>query len=68
VPIIYNKLFHLMKLKNLTTYKIKKEKIVSEPTLQNMRRGMSVSTNTIAAFCKVLDCQPGDIIEYVPED
>lgn len=65
--IIFNKLFDLMKEKNLTTYKIRKERIISEGTLQHLRNNDSVSTNSIAALCQALNCQPADIMEYVDE-
>lgn len=64
MPIIYDKLFSLMKEKGLTTYIIRKEKIISETTLQKLREGRAVSTESIASLCKVLECQPGDIMEY----
>ena len=64
---IYEKLFALMKEKGLTTYRIRKEKIVSENALTSMRAGKSVTTDTIAALCRALACQPGDIMEYVDE-
>ena len=28
----------------------------------------AVRFTTLEAICKALDCQPGDILEYVPED
>lgn len=67
MPINYDKLFILMEKKGLTTYRIRKEKIISEGALQNLREGKSVTMNTISALCKALNCQPGDIMEYVPE-
>lgn len=67
MPMKYEKLFALMKEKGLTTYRIRKEKIVSENALTSMRAGKSVTTDTIAALCKALGCQPGDIMEYVDE-
>lgn len=67
MPMNYEKLFALMKEKGLTTYKIRKEKIISEGALQSLREGKSVTTDSIAALCKALDCQPGDIMEYVEE-
>ena len=67
MPMKYEKLFALMKEKGLTTYRIRKEKIVSENALTSMRAGKSVTTDTIAALCKALNCQPGDIMEYVDE-
>jgi len=62
--IIYTKLFVLMKQKGLTTYKIRKNKIISESTLQYLRENKPVSTESIAALCEALDCQPADIMEY----
>lgn len=65
MPMKYEKLFALMKEKGLTTYRIRKEKIISETTLQKLREGKAVSTDSIANLCAVLNCQPGDIMEYV---
>ena len=67
MPMKYEKLFALMKEKGLTTYRIRKEKIVSENALTSMRAGKSATTDTIAALCRALACQPGDIMEYVDE-
>ncbi len=67
MPISYEKLFALMKEKGLTTYRIRKEKIISENALTSMRAGKSVTMDTIARLCKTLECQPGDILEYVPD-
>jgi putative transcriptional regulator len=64
MPMDYSKLFSLMKAKRLTTYRIRKENIISQSTLQKLREGKSVTTETIATLCKVLNCQPGDIMEY----
>lgn len=68
MSIKYDKLFALMKEKGLTTYKIRKDNIISQGALTSLRAGKSVTIETIEKLCKVLDCQPGDIIEYVPDD
>lgn len=67
MPITYGKLFDLMRQKGLTTYRIRKEKIISEGALQSLRAGKSVTINTIASLCAALDCQPGDILLYIPD-
>ena len=67
MPVKYDKVFVLMKEKGLTTYKIRKEKISPEGTMTNLRNNKPVSTETIATLCRVLECQPGDIMEYVEE-
>ena len=68
MPIKYNKLIALMKENGLTTYKIRKENIISQSALTAIKNGKSVTTDTIAKLCKALNCQPGDIMEYVEED
>lgn len=47
---------------------LRKEKIIGEATIQRLRRKQSVSYAVLAKLCKMLDCQPGDILEYVPEE
>lgn len=67
MPIKYNKLLLMMQQKGLTTYKIRKENIISQSALTAIKNGKSVTTDTIAKLCKALDCQPGDILEYEEE-
>ena len=66
--IVYTKLLNMLEGQGLTTYKIRKEKIISESTLQNIREGKRITTDSIAALCAALNCQPGDILEYVPDE
>jgi len=69
MAIKYDKLFKLFEEKGITTYKIRKENIVSQGTLTKMKNGNgSIDTRTIDKICRVLNCQPGDILEYVPDD
>lgn len=67
MPIRYDKLISMMKEKGLTTYKIRKDNIISQSALTAIKNGKSVTTDTIAKLCKALDCQPGDIMEYVKD-
>ena len=63
--VIYEKLIAKMEQEG---YKIRKEKIISESTLQNIREGKRITTDSIAALCGALNCQPGDILEYIPDE
>lgn len=68
MPFSYAKLFSLLKEKGYTTYKIRKENLISQSALQKMRTGEgSIDTRTLERLCKVLECQPGDIFEYVTD-
>lgn len=51
-----------------TSTKIRKDKILSQATLQNIRQGKGITTDTINTICVILRCQPSDIIEIVPTD
>ena len=50
-----------------SSYRIRKEKILPDAIMQYFRDDKMVGTGTIDILCKLLDCQPGDIIEYVPD-
>ena len=57
-----------LKDQGLTTYKLRKEKLLSEDTIQRIRENSSsVNLRTINRLCRLLNCQPGDIMEYVPD-
>lgn len=68
MPIKYKiNVLNELKKSGYTTYKIKQEKLFSESTVQKFRTGESVSWKNIDTLCKLLNCQPGDIIEYTKE-
>ena len=47
--------------------RIRKEKIMGESMLQKIRSGQMVSWAVLETLCQLLNCQPGDFIEYVGE-
>lgn len=67
MSIEYTKLFAKMKEEGLSTYRIRKEKIIGERTLQALRENRVVNTDTIETFCRIFHCQPGDLMEYVED-
>ncbi len=58
----------LLKTKGYTTYKLRKEKILGESTLQKMRTDTLLSWAELNTVCRLLDCQPGDLMEYIPDN
>ena len=56
-----------LKDKGYSTYRIKNEKLLSQSTLQKLREGKPVSWENIEAFCRLLEIQPGDLLEYKPD-
>ena len=55
-----------LKAAGYNTSRIRKERILSESTLQAFREGALVSWTNIDRLCALLDCQPGDLLEYRP--
>ena len=54
-----------LKEKGYTTYRIRQEKILSESTVQKLRAGVGVSWDNLETICELLECQPGELIEFV---
>ena len=50
-----------------TTYKLRNDRILSESTVQKLRRSAPVSWENLETICRLLNCQPGDVLEYVPD-
>ena len=57
-----------LKSAGYTSYRIRQEGILSQSTLQKLRQGIGVSWENIETICRLLQCQPGDIIEYVADN
>lgn len=53
-----------LKKKGYSTYRLRKERIFGEATIQKIRTRELVSWDNISTICRLLECQPGDIVEY----
>lgn len=65
--ISYRKLWHLLVDKKMSKYELQQRSGISSTTLVKMGKGESVTLRTISAICDVLQCQPGDILDYVDD-
>ena len=58
-----------LKCAGWSTYRILKSKAIPQSTLQKIRTGeTNISVGTVATLCGLLGCQPGDLLEYVPDE
>lgn len=66
MSIVY-KINVLEKLKDAgwSTYRIEKEKLLPPATVQRLRKGETISLDSLDRLCAVLGLQPGDIIEHI---
>ena len=56
-----------LKAAGYNTNRIRKEKLLSESTLQRLRTGELINGENLGKLCELLHCQPGDILECVSE-
>lgn len=68
--ISYAPLWKTMERKGVTTYTLRfkvKDYNISGSTILRLQAGESVSTNTLDALCKILNCSLSDIAEFIPD-
>lgn len=57
-----------LKKKGFSTYALTKDPgYFSAQTIQNIRKGAVPGIKTLDIICKLLNCQPGHVIKYVPD-
>ena len=66
--ISYENLWNVMKEKGVTQYALIRKFGVSPAQITRLKRNESVSTHTIDMFCRILDCEVGDIMKYIREE
>ena len=57
-----------LKEKGYNTNRIRVEGLLSQSTLQKFRDGKGVSWENLETLCRLLECQPADLIEYIPDE
>lgn len=65
MPIIYNKLFYLLIDLGMKKKDLQKKAQITGSIMARLARNETVRTDTIEKICKALQCQPGDIMEYI---
>ena len=69
MPIHYKiDILQSLKAVGYNTSVLRKEKLMGEVTIQKLRKGDLVSWANINTICSLLNCQPGDLMEYVPDE
>lgn len=64
----YAPLWRTMGERGVTTYTLQVKGNISSSTIRRLKAGESVSTNTLEALCKILNCKIQDIVEFTPDE
>ncbi len=68
MPVLFKcDILQMLKEEGYSTYRLRKERILGEATIQKIRNNEMISWDNISTLCELLDCQPGDILEYAKE-
>lgn len=51
-----------------TANKMRREKILSESTMQRLRNRSDINTKSLNTICVILKCQPSDIFKVIITD
>lgn len=57
-----------LKSKGYNTNRLRKEKLLSESVIQGLRENRYITLTNISTICALLECQPGDLLEFVPNE
>ena len=68
MPIRYDKLFELLSKRGKSATYWLRQQGVHPATVNKLRKNERINSDTINELCRLLECQPGDIMEYGEED
>ena len=64
----FYKLLDLLNRKGISKEELRKKTNISSSTMAKISKNEYVSRKVVESICRELNCQPGDIMEYIPED
>lgn len=64
----FYKLLDLLNRKGINKEELRKRTNISSSTMAKLSKNEYVSLKVIESICKELNCQPGDIMEYISEE
>ena len=67
MSISYQKLFSKMQEKGIKKIDLRTKYKINPKTVDSLVNNRSVTIDTIMQLCEILDCQPGDLMEYIKE-
>ena len=63
----FDKLWIMMKEKNISTYQLREQCGIDSKTVRRLRANENIETKTLDKLCTILDCRLEDIAEFSKE-
>ena len=54
-----------LKEKGYNTSRLRKERLLAEASIQSLRENKPISWANLSRLCELLECKPGDILDFV---
>lgn len=66
--IVYARFWETLRASGESTYTLINRHHISSSTIDKLRKNKPITTTTLNDLCRILACQPEDILEYVPSE
>ena len=63
----FDKLWDVMKEKNISTYYLREKSGIDSKTIRRLKSNENIETKTLDKLCSVLGCRLEDIAEYIED-
>ena len=68
MAVSYNKLWKILIDKGMKKIDLMKSAKIGTSTLSKLGKNQFVSMEVLVKICKVLDCNIGDIVDFIPDE
>ena len=68
MSISYNKMWKLLIDKNMKRKDLKEKAEVSQNVMARLSKNQAVTMETMEKICSVLQCDIGDVMEFIPDE
>ncbi len=65
--IVFHDLLSRLSAAGWSTYRLQKERQLPNSVIIRIRAGKSITTATLDTVCRLLSCQPGELISWEPD-
>lgn len=66
--IVYRNILQRLSAAGWSTYRLQREKELSNGVIIRIRAGQPITTATLDTICRLTGCQPGELLSWVPDE
>lgn len=64
----YSPLWETMKAKNANQYKLLRDGVLDNKTLDSLKKGKNITLLTLEKICRYLECTPNDVVRFIEKE